>query len=122
MRHWLYGGRTDLANLVLLCDADHGLVHDLDLVLSRRGGALIVLDREGRRVWGRTDAVFTDGLPDHAVPDDAAQFLGVHPFDDVAGRRPTPHAELRLITCGGEFDPDARSYRDNVVVSAVRAD
>ena len=68
MRHWLYGGRTDLANLVLLCDADHGLVHDLDLVLSRRGGALIVLDREGRRVWGRTDAVFTDGLPDQPCP------------------------------------------------------
>ena len=25
-------------DLVLLCDADHGLVHDLDLVMSRRGG------------------------------------------------------------------------------------
>ena len=35
---------------------------------------------------------------------------------------PTPRAELRLITCGGEFDADARSYRDNVVVSAVLAD
>ena len=35
MRHWLFGGRTELANLVLLCDADHGLVHDHDLVLSR---------------------------------------------------------------------------------------
>lgn len=28
--------------------------------------------------------------------------------------------ELRLITCGGEFDRGQRSYRDNVVVSAVR--
>jgi sortase (surface protein transpeptidase) len=28
------------------------------------------------------------------------------------------HAGLRLITCGGEFDPEARSYRDNVVVYA----
>ena len=37
MRHWLFGGRTELANLVLLCDADHGLVHDHDLVLSRAG-------------------------------------------------------------------------------------
>jgi sortase (surface protein transpeptidase) len=26
---------------------------------------------------------------------------------------------LRLITCGGEFDSAARSYRDNVVVYAV---
>ena len=39
------------------------------------------------------------------------------PTEQVYG--PTPRAELRLITCGGEFDADARSYRDNVVVSAV---
>jgi hypothetical protein len=28
------------------------------------------------------------------------------------------HAGLRLITCGGDFDRTARSYRDNVVVYA----
>lgn len=28
------------------------------------------------------------------------------------------HAGVRLITCGGEFDDEARSYRDNVVVFA----
>ncbi|WP_433611190.1 class F sortase [Prescottella agglutinans] len=28
------------------------------------------------------------------------------------------HPGLRLITCGGEFDTDARSYRDNTVVFA----
>lgn len=28
------------------------------------------------------------------------------------------HAGLRLITCGGEFDPDARSYESNVIVFA----
>ncbi|MDG4827135.1 class F sortase [Asanoa sp. WMMD1127] len=33
----------------------------------------------------------------------------------------TPGAELRLITCGGEFDHRKRSYRDNVVVYAVDA-
>ncbi|HTF10146.1 MAG TPA: class F sortase [Asanoa sp.] len=33
----------------------------------------------------------------------------------------TPGAELRLITCGGEFDHSKRSYRDNVVVYAVDA-
>ncbi|NUO61574.1 MAG: class F sortase [Hamadaea sp.] len=33
---------------------------------------------------------------------------------------PTPDAQLRLITCGGDFDRDARSYEDNIVVSAVR--
>ena len=39
------------------------------------------------------------------------------PTDEVYG--PTTGAELRLITCGGEFDRAARSYRDNVVVFAV---
>ena len=28
------------------------------------------------------------------------------------------HAGLRLITCGGSFDPAARSYLDNIVVFA----
>ncbi len=32
-----------------------------------------------------------------------------------------PGAELRLITCGGTFDPAARSYLSNVVVYAVAA-
>jgi len=33
-------------------------------------------------------------------------------YGDVAS------AELRLITCGGEFDSEARSHRDNIVVYA----
>ena len=33
--------------------------------------------------------------------------------------RPTPDAELRLITCGGDFDRGRLSYRDNIVVYAV---
>ncbi len=41
------------------------------------------------------------------------------PTQDVYG--PTPGAELRLITCGGPFNRVAGSYRDNVVVFAVRA-
>ncbi len=84
MRHWLFGGRTDLANLVLLCDADHGLVHDLGLVMTRRDGELIVLDQDGRRVWGRADAAFVEGLDG----DDDVAFVGVQPLDESAGRRP----------------------------------
>jgi sortase (surface protein transpeptidase) len=34
---------------------------------------------------------------------------------------PTLNRELRLITCGGEFDYAARSYRDNIVVYATLA-
>ena len=33
--------------------------------------------------------------------------------------RPTPDAELRLITCGGQFNPGRLSYQDNIVVYAV---
>jgi hypothetical protein len=39
------------------------------------------------------------------------------PSDAVYG--PAPAAELRLITCGGTFDPAAGSYLGNVIVSAV---
>jgi Domain of unknown function (DUF222)/HNH endonuclease len=91
MRHWLFGGATDMANLVLLCDVDHGLVHELDLVLSRRDGELVVLDPQGRRVWGRSDAAFDAGVEGLAAPGGPApadQFVGVHPLDDVVGRRP----------------------------------
>jgi hypothetical protein len=94
MRHWLHGGRTDLANLVLLCDADHGLVHDHHLVLSRHNGRLVVLTPDGRRIWGTADAAFTLGLAgadaeETADTDGRTPFVGVHPVDDVVGRRST---------------------------------
>jgi hypothetical protein len=47
-----------------------------------------------------------------------------HPKDAFPTARvygPTPGPELRLITCGGEFDPRSRHYRDNVVVTAIPA-
>jgi hypothetical protein len=31
---------------------------------------------------------------------------------------PVPYPAVRLVTCGGSFDRDRGSYRDNVVVSA----
>lgn len=62
MRHWLFGGRTDISNLVLLCDTDHGLAHDLDLVLSRHDRQLVAVAPDGRRVWGPADAGFTTGV------------------------------------------------------------
>jgi sortase (surface protein transpeptidase) len=33
-------------------------------------------------------------------------------YGDVEG------SQLRLITCGGDFNPDVQSYRDNIVVYA----
>lgn len=38
------------------------------------------------------------------------------PTLDVYGN--TDHAALRLITCGGKFDPSKRSYEDNIVAYA----
>jgi hypothetical protein len=98
MRHWLFGGRTELPNLVLLCDVDHGLVHDHDLVLSRQNGRLIVLTPDGRHIWGTADAAFAIGLPgaenrlNAELAEGAEPFVGVHPVDTVAGRRPTAEA------------------------------
>jgi hypothetical protein len=97
MRHWLFGGRTELANLVLLCDGDHGLVHDHGLVLSRKAGRLIVLTTDGRHIWGTADAAFTTGLAgvDTAcTAEGTAAFTGVHPIDDVAGRRPADAQQI----------------------------
>ena len=94
LRHWLFGGRTDVPNLVLLCDRDHGLVHDLDLVMTRRDGALIVAAPDGRRVWGQADAAFSSGLDGLDAPAAAGEhgqddwFAGVHPIDTAAGRPP----------------------------------
>ena len=94
MRHWLFGGRTDLPDLVLLCDADHGLVHDHDLVMSRKNGRLVVLTPDGQHIWGTADAAFAGGLAGlDRVPTDPAgsadPFIGVHPIDSAIGRRPT---------------------------------
>jgi hypothetical protein len=41
------------------------------------------------------------------------------PTDDVYG--PVPDAQLRLITCGGTFDPSTGHYLSNVIVFAVLA-
>ncbi|MCW2677932.1 MAG: endonuclease [Modestobacter sp.] len=75
LRHWVHGGRTDVSNMVLLCDVDHGLVHDRDLTLARRGGRLVVTTPDGQRVWGAADTAFTGtalrfrGTTDGAAPD-----------------------------------------------------
>lgn len=67
---WAAGGRTDVDNLVLLCDRCHGSVHELDLVLQRTpGGQLAARLPDGTPVWGppatdvRPEPLPHDGLP-----------------------------------------------------------
>lgn len=55
----------------------------------------------------RTVAEFVVDRVD-SYPKDAFPSLEVH------GN--TPNAQLRLITCGGVFDPGSRSYENNIVV------
>jgi hypothetical protein len=56
----------------------------------------------------------------HRVTDVTVVPKDAFPTDQVYG--PTPGPELRLITCGGEFDRSARRYLRNVVISAVLVD
>ena len=49
----------------------------------------------------------------------AVREFGKDSFPTAAVYGPTPDAELRLITCGGTFDPQLRSYLSNTVVYAT---
>lgn len=68
-----------------------------------------------------------DGAPDTVACEDgtvavfAADRIEVHPKDDfptieVYGN--IDDAQLRLVTCGGDFDSSVRSYEDNVIAFA----
>ncbi|WP_369135774.1 DUF222 domain-containing protein [Modestobacter sp. I12A-02662] len=102
LRRWAFGGRTDVSGMVLLCDVDHGLVHDRELVMSRRGGQLIVLTPEGQRIWGPADAAFAAGLDGQPTDEPLA---GVHPIDQLRGRRPSPTDPADAAPAGGTVTP-----------------
>jgi Sortase domain len=71
-----------------------------------RVGAVVEVLEGGRWLPFRVTSV--GRYPKNAFP--TAQVYG-----------PTPDAQLRLITCGGEFDRAHSSYLDNTVVYAVAA-
>jgi hypothetical protein len=48
VQHWLYGGRTDLDNLTLLCRRHHHAHHDGGFSIVRRGAAFEFLRADGR--------------------------------------------------------------------------
>jgi hypothetical protein len=72
-----------------------------------RAGDHILVDRADG-----TTAVFVTRRSEQHVKD---AFPTAAVYGDI------PDAQLRLVTCGGEFDGEDRRYLDNVVVYAVRA-
>ena len=52
---------------------------------------------------------------------DRVERHGKDDFPTEAVYYPTLEPALRLVTCGGAFDPRERSYRDNVIVFATQA-
>jgi sortase (surface protein transpeptidase) len=96
------------------------------------GPAVII----GHVVWDGSPAVFvrlaelapgdnvlvdrTDGSTEEFRVTRLQQVPKTHfPTDQVYAPDLAP--SLRLITCGGSYDPNARSYRDNVIVYATPA-
>jgi len=78
-----------------------GVFYDLRDV--KPGGQVTVDRADGSRARFAVRRV--DQYPKEQFPTDTV-------YGDVKG------PELRLITCGGSFDPRAHSYRDNIVVYA----
>lgn len=84
-----------------------GADHSVPGVFARLGelrvGGRVTVDRDGLPL---TFEVYRTGT----FPKDA------FPTGEVYGDTALP--ELRLVTCGGTFDPAAHSYRDNVIAFA----
>ncbi|MEU7240116.1 class F sortase [Streptomyces sparsogenes] len=73
---------------------------------------LSTLKKGGRVTITRADGIVVTFVVDSVETFSKADF----PDDRVYG--PTPDAQLRLITCGGSYDRNARDYTANVVVFA----
>lgn len=99
------------------------------------GPAVIAAHVNGRVAGESTPGLFarlhslTPGNPVHVIRTDGSvvtyRVTRVAVYPKTRGVPPevyddTDLPELRLITCGGSFDPVARSYRDNVVAWAVQ--
>jgi LPXTG-site transpeptidase (sortase) family protein len=99
-------GAIGSAIIVGHVDTVHGPAVFDRLDQLRKGDQVYVRRADGTLVKFRVTAVQTY-LKDH------------FPTQTVYG--PTPDAELRLITCGGPFDPATHHYLSNIVVYATEA-
>ena len=97
-------GAIGSAIIVGHIDSDKALGVFFRLRTLRRGDRIYVRRADGTLVEFRVTSVQTY-LKDH------------FPTEDVYG--PVPDAELRLITCGGAWDPAIHHYLSNLVVYAA---
>jgi Sortase domain len=83
---------------------------------SRTGPAVFYRLRE-LRAGDTVQVERADGTRLRFVVEDARRYPKTS-FPTAAVFGPAPWAALRLVTCGGDFDRSAGSYRDNLVVFA----
>lgn len=116
---------------------------DLDVAYTNAAGQTPAtevpteLGGTGHVDWGGQPGVFFnlrelspgDGIAVTRQDGSTAQFEVTHveqfdkdAFPTQAVYGDLDHAGLRLITCGGSFDPQMRSYQDNLVVFAELVD
>jgi hypothetical protein len=100
-------GSPGAALLVGHVDTETGAAVFYTLATVRPGAPVDVTRSDGTVARFTVDAVET-------VPKTA--FDPAHVYGYAS---PAPHPELRLITCGGTFDPATRTYSANVVVYAT---
>jgi sortase (surface protein transpeptidase) len=97
---------------------DPGSAVILGHVDSKRGPAVFYRLRELRR-GDLVEVTGADGTSVRFAVDRVEQFdKRRFPTDEVY--YPTLTPELRLVTCGGEFDATAGHYRSNIIVFATR--
>lgn len=80
-------------------------------------GPAVFLQLRFLRPGATVDITRTDGTVASFKVDTVETFSKAK-FPDKRVYADTPDAQLRLITCGGEYDKKAKDYEDNVVVFA----
>lgn len=102
--------------------------------LGARRGATVIVGHRDSRIQGAGSLFGIEDLPvgapirvtdrggtSHAFVVKSVELIDKTRFADEATRiftREGPY-HLTLITCGGEFDPEVRSYESNVIVTAA---
>jgi sortase (surface protein transpeptidase) len=84
---------------------------------SRRYGPGVFYHLADLRPGDAVDVARDDGTVARFTVDEVRQ-VAKRGFPTLEVYGNLDHAGLRLITCGGEFDPDAGSYESNIIVFA----